>query len=236
MGNTILKWNKTKYKSLLKYLNSLKDKKYKEFNSKIITTNYTILGIRIPILRNVAKEISKTEFLELFNITNYENYEITLIIGILISYIKDFKIMEEHLLNYTSHIDNWAICDTLVSSLKIIKTHKEEGFNLVQKLINQNKEYSIRLALAILLNYYIEGDLSIIFDIIKSIKYSTYYIDMAISWLLQVCFVYDKNKTYEFLKNGDVNDFILHKTISKINDSYKVSKEDKIWVKHILKD
>jgi len=45
--------------NILEELNSLAEENYKEFNSKIIPTKQKTLGVRIPALRKLAKNIAK---------------------------------------------------------------------------------------------------------------------------------------------------------------------------------
>lgn len=221
-------WNKESYKDLLDYLVSLGEEKYKEFNLKIVTSKYEMLGIRIPILRNLAKQISKTDFTRLFTLFNDEYFEIVMLEGLLISYIDDFEDFQNKLVKYVLKVDNWAICDTVVSSLKIINKNKDKSLNLVDTLIKDKYEYSKRFGFVILLDFYVEKEyLKDIFNYINSCKVDDYYVNMAISWLLCECYVKFTNETFKYIKEANLSDFIIRKTISKVNDSYRVSKADK---------
>ena len=58
-------WNKDNYKKFVEYLISIKDEKYKEFhNSLVLNSKYEMIGIRLPSMRKIAKEISKTDIEE----------------------------------------------------------------------------------------------------------------------------------------------------------------------------
>ena len=43
-------------------LYSLSDKKYKEFSYNLAKTNYKFIGVRIPVLKQIAKCLSKQNF------------------------------------------------------------------------------------------------------------------------------------------------------------------------------
>ena len=89
----------------------------------------------------------------------------------------------------------------------------------------------------LLLDYYIDREhLRLIFDYIKKEESKEYYVQMAISWLLSVMYVKYTNETYDFLKDSKLDDFVVRKTVSKVQDSFRVSKEDKERIKTILKD
>lgn len=223
-----IKWNKKVYQELINYLVSIKEERYKLFNLKLITTKYEMLGIRIPILRKLAKQISKTDFKPLFDLFNDEYYEVVLLEGLLLSYIEDYNEFKSRFLKYVLKVDNWAICDTVINSFKIISKNKEDGLDLVRILISSDLEFSKRVGFVILLNFYVSLEyLDIIFNFIKKCDIDYYYVNMAISWLLCECYVKFTNETYKFIESYKLNDFILRKTISKVNDSYRVSELDK---------
>ena len=55
-------------------LTAAKDEKYREFHSKIINTNLTMWGVRIPYIHKLAKQIARTEpkFFKTYKPENYE--------------------------------------------------------------------------------------------------------------------------------------------------------------------
>ena len=225
--NLRLCWNKENYQEFIIYLKSLSDLNYKAFNSKIINTKYNMLGIRIPKLRTIAREINKGDVLSFLECCNNFYYEEVLIKGLVIAYSNNFNYLESYLLE----IDNWAICDSFVSSLKI--TNLDEFLSKVRIFLKDDYEYKVRFALVVLLNFYVEEKyLKEIFKLVNEIKREEYYINMAIAWLISECFIKYPALTRSFLENNNLNKFTQNKTISKIRDSLRVSNDVK---KDILK-
>lgn len=222
-------WNEKTYKEFINYLYGLEDKKYKEFNDKTIVTKYKTIGVRVPILRNIAKEISKSDFRKLFEFTRKSDiFEIIFIEGVLYSYIKDFNEVKKLIFDYSKRIDTWALTDMVGSSLKQIKKNKLETLKIIDDLINEKYDFSKRLGYILLLDYFIEIEyLELIFNYIKNEKSDNYYVKMAIAWLLSEMYIKRPKETHSFLKENKLDDFVLRKTISKINDSYRVNKETK---------
>ena len=162
MGNTILMdfrttiWNEKTYQEFINYLYALSDDKYKKFNDKIVITKYKTIGVRVPILRNIAKEISKSDFKNLFEFTKKTDiFEVVFIEGVLYSYIKDFNQVKTLIFDYSKRIDTWALTDMISSSLKIIKKNKNNSLDLIDKLIKEEYVFSKRLGYILILNYYI---------------------------------------------------------------------------------
>ncbi len=225
------KWNKTTYQEYIKYLKSIKEPKYKEFHSKLCFTKYEILGIRVPILRSISKLISKTNYQDFLLLCNSKYYEEVLIEGLVISNIKDELIFDKYFYEYINKIDNWGICDTFCNSLKIIRNNPTKYFQIAKKLSLSSEEFIIRVGLIIILNHFIQEEyLQDIFSILNDITSNKYYVNMAESWL--ICELYTKypKETLKFIKKNKLNDFTHNKAITKIRESYRVSKYDKDYL------
>ena len=232
MDLDLLKWDNDTYNDYLDYLKSLADVKYLEFNKKIINTNYKMLGIRVPLLKKIAKKISKGDVEEFLKFCEPKYYEEVFIRGLVICSISDIKISTEEIIKFLKYIDNWAICDSFCNSLKIVNTNKDYFFKYFNDLIKQGTEYAIRVSLVAFINYYVEDKyIEEIFSIIDSINTDKYYVNMAIAWLLCEMYTKYKEMTLKYIKKSALNDFVINKTIGKIRDSYRIKDEDKELIK-----
>ena len=226
-----IKWNNKKYDIFLNQLKSLSDLKTKQFNERIFNTKYEVLGIKTPILKKMAKEIENDDIIDFLECTGSKYFEKVMIEGFVISRIKDKdnNLFLKYFYKFIDKIDCWALCDSCVCSFKIMK--ENDYSDIAYSLILDSREFYIRVGYIILLNYYID-DLHI--NNIISLCYkdsSYYYVNMAISWLISACFVKYKENVLEMLKSKKLNPFVQNQAISKIRDSYKVSREDKELVK-----
>lgn len=210
------------------------DLKYKDFNDKIINSNfYPTIGIRIPVLRKLAREIVLNDYKSYLN-AEHKYYEEYMLHGLVIGYAKiSFEDTINYLYKYIPTIKDWASVDIPVSNLKIFKKHLKEGYPFILDIIKKDT-FHIRFGLVLLLNYYINDDyLDKIFKIILTIQNDDYYVIMAKAWLLSYCYMKYPNETYKYLKENDLDINVLRKTISKVCDSYRVSKENKELIKQL---
>ncbi len=231
-----INWNKKTYQEFINYLISIKNHKYQEFNTKIINTKYPMLGIKVPILKNIAKEISQGNYQAFLKNSSTNYYELVMLTGLVIGTIKDLNELNIYFLDYISLIDNWALCDTFCASLKIVNKHKEYFQKIINNLINTKQEYYVRVGLVLLLNYYVSEEyLSYIFNILDTINSDLYYINMAKAWLLCECFIKFESTTLVYLEHHNLNQFTINKSISKIKDSKRVSKEMKEYINKFKK-
>ena len=230
--------NKNNYDEFIKYLFSLKDDKYKEFHSSLVlNSKYEMIGIRVPIMKNIAKAISKEIDIEEFlKISKDKYYEEVMIQGLLISHIKDEKIFDKYFNNHIKKIDNWALCDTFCSSINIVEKYEDKYFNQALELSLNNKEFISRVGLVLILDHFINKDnLNKIYEVLNKIDSDLFYINMAEAWLVCELYIKYPKETKEFLKDNKLNKFTQNKSISKIHDSYRVSKEEKDYLNKLRK-
>ena len=223
-------WNEKSYKIFIEYLKSIQDVKYKEFHSSLVlNSKYEMIGIRVPNLKNIAKEISKnTDIKNFLEYAQDKYYEEIMIQGLVISQIKDENLFYKYFKNHIKKIDNWALCDTFCSSIKIVEKYEEKYFNEAIKMALSNDEFVSRTGLIIILSHFVNREnIEVIFDTLNTIDTDKFYINMAEAWLVCELYIKFPKETKEFIINNNLNKFTQNKSISKIHDSYRVTKEEK---------
>jgi len=213
------------YQKFLDYLKSLGKEDYKNFNMKIITTKYQMLGIKLPLLRKMAKEIIKGDYKVFLEYTTDMYYEEVMLKLFVIASIKEKEEMLKYFYSGIDLIDNWALCDSFCSSLKLVNKYKLEFLDIIKELVKSNKTYYIRVGLVLLLDYYVEEEyLNSILDILNNVNSDEYYVAMAMAWLIAEVFIKYPRIGEEYLKTNNLKSFVVNKAISKIRDSYRVDK------------
>ena len=230
-------WNTKTYKLFLQYLMNKKDQEYKEFHSSLVlNSKYEMIGIRVPIMRKIAKEIAKTNIEEFLKCAQENYYEEIMIQGLVISHIKDEKLFNKYFKNYINKIDNWALCDTFCSAIKIVEKYNDKYFKEAVKMSLNKKEFISRIGLVMILDHFInENNLETIFDTLNKIESDKFYINMAEAWLICEIYIKFSKQTKTFLQKNNLNKFTHNKAISKIHDSYRVSNEDKEYLNTLRK-
>ena len=226
---TTTTWNKEEYNQFIKYLKSIQDIQYKEFHSSLVlNSKYEMIGIRVPIMRDIAKKIAKGNIEEFLEYAQDRYYEEVMIQGFVISHIKDEKQFYKYFKRYINKIDNWAICDSFCSSIKIVRSHEEKYYKEATKMAINKKEFISRVGLVMILNHFIsKNNLDEIFGTLNKIQSDKFYINMAEAWLLCETYINFPKETTKYIKKNNLNNFTQNKAISKIHDSYRVSKEEK---------
>lgn len=230
-------WNEKTYKIFLKWLKEKQEISYLEFQKKIILEDIPMIGIRSEQLKKIAKEISKGSYITFIKQNNHYYYEEIMIHGFILGNLKtDFATLLKLIEDFLPYNQSWAINDSICSCLKQFKKNQEIGYQWILKILDSNHPWNIRFALILLLDYYI-NDIYIDKVLVLATKQypDYYYVNMAIAWLLSVCYIKYPEKTEPILKKNILPSWIQRKTISKIRDSYRVSREKKDYLKTLIK-
>lgn len=209
---------------ILNKIYELSDEKYKKFHGSLCPNTNNIIGVRVPILRTLAKEIAKEDFRNYLKNAKNDYYEEILLQGMVIGIAKmDFKEVCKYLLEFIPKIDNWAVCDITTAGLKATKKYRNEMFEFIKPYLKSKKEFELRFAIVMLLDFYITEDyIDEVLKILNNVKSEFYYVKMAIAWAISIAFIKFPDKTMQLLKNNKLDDFTYNKALQKIIESYRI--------------
>lgn len=202
----------------------LADEEYKKFHSKLCPSKKEILGVRVPILRAYARELANDDWKKYLDEACDKYYEEIMLQGMVIGQVKaPIEEIFEALDVFVPKIDNWAVCDITCSGLKIFKKHREKVWEYIKKFLNSKKEFEIRFAIIILLDYFLDDKyIDKVLEILDGIKHDAYYVKMGVAWTISVAYVKYPIDTMRYLKNNNLDDWTYNKVLQKITESTRV--------------
>ncbi len=211
----------------------LADIKYKEFHSGLCPNTDNIVGVRVPVLRKYAKQLSKGDFRSYLLNAKNDYYEEIMLQGMVIGLAKmDTKERLKYIKEFIPKIDNWAICDVFCAGLKFVEKNKKEVWKFIQGYQKSKEEFELRFLIVMMLDYYItEEYINEVITILDSIKHQGYYVKMAVAWAISIAYIKYPLITMKYLENNTLDDFTYNKALQKIIESYRVSKENKEQIK-----
>ena len=213
----------------------LKDEKYKEFQSKLVPNinKDTIIGIRTPELRNIAKEIFNSDEKEVFlNDLPHEYYEENLIHFFILSMIKDFDECIKKVEKFLPYVDCWPVSDQ--ASPKVFKKHHDKLLPYVKKWIKSKHIYTSRFGIRILMNEYLGEDFKPEYlELVASVKSDEYYLKMMVAWYFATALAKKYEETIPYFEEKRLDDWIHKKAIQKACESFRVSDSHKEYLKSL---
>jgi len=223
-------WDEKKYEEFRLFLYTLGNKQFSDFFEKI-NPGISSIGLKNPVMREIAKEIIKGDYHAFLNVCKPNCYEESFIEATVRATCKCS--FEEHVklfMDFVPKINNWGVCDCTVLYMKWVKKDLDAFYPYVLELL-KGDSWSIRAGLVLLLGYYVnDAYIDRVLDIANSIDDSFYYVVMADAWLISVAYVHYPEKNKKMLDSNTLDYQIIQKAVQKIRDSFRVSPEDKEYV------
>ena len=246
-----------------KYLESLGEPSYLRFASSLIPELPVerFLGIRLPLLRKIARRIAADRWEEWLSRAGQDSFEEVMLQGMVIGYGLDDmdrragrarrpRGQEEHgqdehgqeerdqekLLGearrlicwFLPRIDNWSVCDSFCSTLKIAGRHRAQLWPFVTGCLRSGEEYTARFGAVMLLDYYVDREyLGEALAELEQVDQDSYYVKMAVAWALSMFYLEFPKETEAFLEACRLDDFTYNKTLQKICESRRADREMK---------
>ena len=181
----------------------MQDIDYKKFHCKLIpgVDPDTVIGVRTPALRKLAKEVFKSgDYGEFIRNLPHEYYEELNLHGMIICMISDYEEALSEIDKLLPYVDNWAVCDII--SPKILKKNREKAIVNILSWIKSDHTYICRFGIGMIMQLYLEDEYfkKSYLDIIAEIKTEEYYINMMRAWLFQVALVKQWKEAIVYIK------------------------------------
>ena len=151
----------------------------------------------------------------------------------------NIKTILEYIEEFIPKIYNWAICDVFCAGLKIVNKYPKEIWSFISKYLESEKEFELRFAIVIILDYYINEEyIDKDLKVLNSIHSDKYYVQMAIAWAISICLIkfYDKTVSYLQDENCFLDKFTYNKSIQKAIESYRITNEQKVFLRSLKKN
>lgn len=220
------------FQDIREKLRKMAEEEYRKFSEGLVPGEESMLGIRLPDLRTLAKEIGKADwqsYLEEFEQEEEHFFEEIMLYGMVIGYAKmDIEERKERILTFIPKIHNWSVCDSCCMTYKWMIKDREQWYDFLKAQLESGEEFRIRFGLVALLDYFVNEEyVDRVLKHCEEMNHQGYYAKMAAAWAVSVCCAKFPEKTEQFLQNNQMDDWIQNKSIQKCRESYRVTKEQK---------
>ena len=219
--------------SLREALFSMGEETYKAFHSKLIPNvdSALVIGVRTPKLRALAKEIAGTQQASLFmNALPHTYYEENNLHTLLIEHSMDFDLAIGQVEAFLPYIDNWATCDCLRP--KIFKKHRQQLLERIKHWIVSEHPYTIRFGLEMLMVHFLAEDFSPEYlELAVGVHHDAYYVRMMVAWYFATALAEQYDAAVVYLQERRLDRWVHQKTIQKAIESYRISTEQKEYLR-----
>ena len=218
--------------NIIDELFNLKDEKYKELQAKIIPniSSDSIIGVRTPLLRDLSKKLVKDDYSLFLNDLPHKYFDENQLHAFTISLLKDYGECIMYVNKLLPYVDNWATCDQM--SPKVFKKNTDKLLDQIKVWIKSNETYTIRFGIGMLMQYYLDDNFKVDYlNIVSKIKSDEYYVNMMIAWFFATALAKQYEATLPFIEGNKLDVWTHNKTIQKAIESYRISSEQKDYLR-----
>ena len=213
----------------------LQDLKYREMQIRTIPTvkAETIIGVRTPELRAMAKMLSREEEIRVFlDELPHPYFEENQLHAFIISGMKDYSECLAELERFLPHVDNWATCDQM--SPRVFRKHRGELTGNIRRWIGSAETYTVRFGIGMLMEHYLDKDFDPAYpEEVAGIRSEEYYVRMMIAWYFATALAKQYEATLPFIENKRLDPWTHNKTIQKSIESYRITPEQKEYLRSL---
>lgn len=224
-----------KKEKVRKELLSLQDKEYRDFQSRLFPTvdKKKVIGVRTPALRKLAKDMIKSGDHEAFiSIMPHGYFDENQLHAFIISELKDFDRCILEVERFLPYVDNWATCDQM--SPKAFKKHKEELLGYIRKWIVSGKTYTVRFAVGMLMQHYLDDDYSKEYpEMVSEVRSEEYYVNMMRAWYFATALAKQYDSIIPYIKQKKLDGWTHNKAIQKAIESRRITPEQKEYLRSL---
>ena len=209
------------------------DKKYRDFQKKLIPTvaEDTVIGVRTPALRAYAKDLGRRaevqEFLEDLPHAYFDENQLH---AFLLSGMKDYEACVAGVDAFLPYVDNWATCDQM--SPKVFKKHRKELLAKIREWLKSGETYTVRFAIGMLMEHFLDEDFDPVYpEMVSKVRSEEYYINMMTAWYFATALAKQYDAVLSYIREKKLDVWTHNKTISKAVESYRITPEQKAYLK-----
>lgn len=226
-------WDSKGVSMIQERLFALQDEKYREFQRSLIPglPRENIIGIRIPAMRKLAKKFVKEPEAAVFlKQLPHTYYDENILHALLIAEIKDYDVCMEAVEAFLPYIDNWAVCDGL--SPKVFGKHKAELLEKIRLWIPSEHIYTCRFGIGMLMRWFLDEDFQPGYlELPAAVRSEEYYVNMMTAWFFATALAKQWDAAIPYLEQNRLDVWTHNKTIQKARESYRITPEQKEYLK-----
>ena len=218
---------------ILQKLQELSDLGYRDFQAKLMPTaaKETIIGVRTPAMRALAKELKGTELAaEFMKELPHQYFDENQLHAFFINELKDYDECLQELERFLPYVDNWATCDQL--SPKVLKKQPEATLEAIRKWMASQHVYTIRFGMEMLMSFYLDAWFKPEYLAwVAADRNEEYYVKMMVAWFFATALAKQYEATVPYLEQRLLPEWSHKKAIQKACESYRITKEQKEYLR-----
>ena len=220
---------------IINELKNICDPKYRDFQAKLIPNvdKESVIGVRTPALRKYAKQlVNREDIADFLDKLPHGSFDENQLHAFIVSEIKDYEECLARVDRFLPYVDNWATCDQM--SPKIFKKNRTRLLTSIKGWIDSDKTYVVRFGIGMLMEHFLDEDYDPSYpEIVCNIRSEEYYINMMMAWYFATALAKQYDSVIPYIEENRLDVWTHNKTIQKSVESYRISDEQKAYLKSL---
>ena len=220
---------------IINELKNICDPKYRDFQAKLIPNvdKESVIGVRTPALRKYAKQlVNREDIADFLDKLPHGSFDENQLHAFIVSEIKDYEECLARVDRFLPYVDNWATCDQM--SPKIFKKNRSRLLTSIKGWIDSDKTYVVRFGIGMLMEHFLDEDYDPSYpEIVCNIRSEEYYINMMMAWYFATALAKQYDSVIPYIEENRLDVWTHNKTIQKSVESYRISDEQKAYLKSL---
>lgn len=219
----------TAMKEVQQQLFALQDIEYKSFIANLTPTVSadSVIGIRTPALRSLAKHMLGTETgMKFMDELPHEYFEENQLHAFMISEIRNYDQALERVQAFLPYVDNWATCDQMI--VKVFRKDPERLLPYIEAWLCSDHPYTVRYGIECLMKLFLDKKFDPAYpERVSRIRSDNYYVNMMEAWYFAEALAKQYDAVIGYIRQRILPEWVHNKAIQKACESYRISDERK---------
>ncbi len=212
---------------------ALRDPEYRDFTIRLNPTldPDTIIGVRIPALRELARELREhPDLRDFLDTLPHRFHEENLLHVFYLNALQDVDVLLAELDRFAPYITGWLVCDTIHP--KILNRHPERTREHIEKWLVSDLEFTIRLAVNFLRIFFLDKHFTPdVLELAAAVPTERYYLKMMVAWFFCDAIIKQPEEALPYITERRLARPTHFATIQKCVESRRVSPDLKARLK-----
>lgn len=200
------------------------DSEYRKMQIRLIpdVDPAQILGVRTPVLREMAKHLPDG-FLDALPHFYFEENQLH---AFAIERIRDFGECLARVNAFLPFVDNWATCDQMTP--KAFARESERLLESIPVWLSSAHPYTARFAMRMLMNFFLKDRFEEKYlEWVAEANREHYYVKMMVAWYFATALAFQFESALPWIQEMRLEPWTRRKAIQKALESYRVSDAQK---------
>ena len=197
--------------------------------SRVVPDSKPIIGVKIPLLRKMAREIARDDYRTFLETCPDTYYEFETLQALVLGYARDdIETILEYADCFVPKIHDWAVNDSFCQTFTIARKHRERVWSWLMDYKEKQEEFSQRVVAVVLMSHFLEDDyVEKVLQIMNELNHPGYYTKMGVAWCVATAYAKFPEQTLDYLQKNRLADWTHNKAIQKMRESFRVPEADK---------